>query len=62
MAQLRPIHSAFDTLRTAAAWRSSVYFKGSGFSTEQLTARGTGIVGRMTRPVDVFPDATASWR
>ncbi|MDI7861235.1 hypothetical protein MRS76_04640 [Rhizobiaceae bacterium n13] len=54
-AQLRPIHSSFETLRHAREISRGYHHFGSA-TNEQLTARG---FGRTSRPAAIFSDFRA---
>lgn len=56
--RFRPIHSGFDTLRNAMEpIRSAHGYRRVGTAAnEQMTARGTGISGRVARPASIFAD------
>ena len=57
-ARFRPIHCGFETLRHASdvARSSQSYRRLGAVANEQMTARGTGTAGRVTRPTAIFVD------
>jgi hypothetical protein len=56
--RFRPIHSGFETLRIAglSAHSSQGYHHFGSATNEQITSRGMGRLGSITRPAAVFAD------